>query len=36
MNMLEVFERFPTHTSCIGHLETTRWKDELVYPHCDR
>ena len=35
MDLFEVFERFPTHKSCIDHLESIRWCDDrAVCPHC--
>ena len=27
MNIIEMFERFPTQESCIAHLEAARWRD---------
>ena len=34
MNLMEVMVRYPTHESCIAHLEKTRWKDTPACPHC--
>ncbi|MCY4110175.1 MAG: IS1595 family transposase [Chloroflexi bacterium] len=35
MDLFEVFERFPTHESCISHLEAVRWPDDRAYcPYC--
>jgi len=34
MNILEVFERFPTQESCIKYLEKVRWGDTVVCPYC--
>ncbi len=34
MNLLEVFQRFPTQEACIEHLETIRWGDDPACPHC--
>ena len=34
MNLIEVFEQFPDHKSCIDYLEKVRWKDNPHCPHC--
>ena len=34
MDLITVFERFPTQEACIAHLEKARWGDEPVCPHC--
>ncbi len=34
MNILEVFEQFPTQESCIKYLEKVRWGDQVVCPYC--
>lgn len=34
MNLIEVYETFPDHKSCIDHLEKVRWKDNPHCPHC--
>lgn len=34
MNIITVFEKFPTQESCIKHLETVRWSDNAVCPYC--
>ena len=31
MDIISIFHRFPTHESCIEHLEQVRWKGE---PEC--
>ncbi len=36
MNLIEVFQRFPTHESCIEHLEQLRWGDTPTCPHCGK
>lgn len=35
MKMNLVFRRFPTHESCIVHLEEVLWADEPHCPHCE-
>ena len=34
MNILEVFEQFPTQESCIKYLEKVRWHGEIRCPYC--
>ena len=34
MSLIEIFQRFPDHESCIDHLETVRWGDHPACPHC--
>lgn len=34
MNLITVFNQFPTQEACISHLETARWGDNPVCPHC--
>ena len=34
MNIIQVFERFPTQESCIAHLEAARWHGEPHCPYC--
>lgn len=34
MNIIEVFERFPTQESCIEHLESVRWPEGPTCPYC--
>ena len=34
MNLIEVFERFPTHDSCIDFLENIRWQNKPRCVHC--
>ena len=34
MNIIQVFERFPTQTACIAHLEAARWSGEPSCPYC--
>ena len=35
MNLMAVMSRFPTHESCISHLEAVRWKDKPKCPYCE-
>ena len=35
MDIVEVFERFPTQESCIEYLEEKRWGETLRCPHCE-
>ena len=34
MNLLTVFQRFPTQESCLAHLERVRWGDNPGCPKC--
>lgn len=34
MNIIQIFERFPTQESCITHLEAARWRGEPSCPYC--
>ncbi len=34
MDLVSVFERFPTQEDCIKHLESIRWQDGVVCPYC--
>ena len=34
MDLVTIFEKFPTQEACISHLETARWGDTPVCPHC--
>ncbi len=34
MNLVEIFERFPTQDDCIAHLEAVRWKGRPTCPYC--
>lgn len=34
MNLIEVFQQFPTQEACIAHLENIRWGDAPTCPHC--
>ncbi len=34
MNIIEVFEKFPTQKDCIEHLEKIRWAGGIYCPYC--
>ncbi len=34
MNIVQIFQRFPTQESCIAHLEHARWRDSVSCPYC--
>lgn len=34
MNIIQVYQRFPTEKDCIAYLETVRWKGLPVCPYC--
>ena len=34
MDLVTVFNKFPTQEACIAHLETARWNDEPTCPFC--
>ena len=34
MDLIKVFQKWPTHESCIGHLETVRWGHRPACPLC--
>jgi transposase-like protein len=34
MNIIQIFEHFPTEESCIQHLENVRWPDGVLCPYC--
>ncbi len=36
MDLITVFERFPTQEACIEYLETVRWAYEPHCPHCGK
>lgn len=35
MNIIEIFEKFPTQESCIKHLESIRWPDKVYCTYCN-
>ena len=34
MNIIQIFDRFPTQQDCIAHLEAARWGDNPSCPYC--
>lgn len=34
MNIIQIFQKFPTQESCIEHLEKARWGDKPICPYC--
>ena len=34
MNIIEVFDKFPTQDDCIAHLEKARWNNTPTCPYC--
>jgi transposase-like protein len=34
MNIVEIYETFPTNDDCIRHLEKIRWNDKPTCPYC--
>ncbi len=34
MNIIQIFQQFPTQESCIKHLEKTRWGNAPICPYC--
>lgn len=35
MNIIQVFQQFPTQEDCIKHLESVRWPDKVICPYCN-
>ncbi|MFH2035152.1 MAG: IS1595 family transposase [Candidatus Zixiibacteriota bacterium] len=35
MNIVEVYDRFPTNQDCLNYLEKVRWKGKPTCPYCD-
>jgi len=35
MNLIQVFQKFPTQESCIAHLEMVKWNNKPVCPYCN-
>ena len=35
MDIIEVFERFPTQEACLAYLEKLRWRGKPVCPYCE-
>jgi transposase-like protein len=34
MNIVQIYQRFPTESDCIAHLEKVRWNGKPVCPYC--
>lgn len=34
MNIIQIYQRFPTEKDCILHLESVRWKNKPTCPYC--
>jgi len=34
MNIIQIYKQFPTHQSCIEHLEQVRWNGTPICPYC--
>ena len=34
MNIVSIYERFPTEDSCLAHIEQVRWKGRVACPYC--
>lgn len=34
MNIIQIFQQFPTQEDCVAHLEKTRWGDTPKCPYC--
>ena len=34
MNIISVYEQFPTNAACIAHLEQVRWQGKPTCPYC--
>jgi transposase-like protein len=35
MNIIEIYEKFPTEVDCIRYLEKIKWGDKPQCPYCD-
>ena len=35
MNIIEIYQKFPTESDCIAHLEYVRWKDKPKCVYCN-
>jgi len=35
MDIIEIFDKFPTHESCLSYLEQVRWHGKPVCPYCE-
>ena len=36
MDIIQVFQRYPTHEACIDHLETVKWNGTPYCPYCNK
>ncbi len=34
MDLIEIFERYPTQSDCLNHLEDVRWRGKPRCPYC--
>lgn len=34
MNIIQIYQKFPTEKDCIKHLETVRWNNKPICPYC--
>ena len=34
MNIVRIYELFPTESDCIAHLEKVRWNGKPICPYC--
>lgn len=34
MNIIEIYQKFPTQSDCISHLEQVRWNNNPMCPYC--
>lgn len=34
MNIIQIYERFPTENDCIAHIERVRWNGKPICPYC--
>ena len=34
MNIIRIYQLFPTEADCVAHLEAVRWKGEPICPYC--
>ncbi len=34
MKIIQIYKQFPTHESCLKHLEKIRWQGKPVCPYC--
>jgi len=35
MNIIQIFQKFPTQEDCIEHIEAVRWNNEPTCPYCN-